>query len=317
MGTLKKKNELIVLSQHPNLPSNALLLEAAKKNNCKLVIKSPDDFPLVLNEAKLKKGKSRPHVFLRTTGINFDEYDLKIAEYLQAKGHLVLNSPKISALFRSKLGQQLFFQERSLPSLPTFSFRGPLSGQNLKALQNFLSKVNTESFIVKTERGNQGKGVSLVEGEQSLYSWLDTLFHWNQQKILVQPFISKAIEYRALLLSGKLIGIVEKQTKSSKIKTTDNYKINFKHNASYTNFAPINSNSANYKFMEKQCSTILQQTGAFFLAVDFIGSKNKKIEELKILELGTVPGFVEFSRAMKMDVGSLIIEELKNKNFEV
>jgi|GEM_PF-2476098 len=316
MATSQKKIELIVLSQHLNLPSNELLREAAKKNNCNLVIKSPDDFPLILNTSKLKRGPSLPKVFLRTTGINFDEYDLKVAEHLQTKGHLVLNSPKLSALFRSKLGQQLFFQENAFSSLPTLSFRGPLNGHNIKALQNFLSKLNTETFIVKTERGNQGKGVSLVEGEQSLHSWLDTLYHWNQQKILIQPFIKKAIEYRALLLAGKIIGIVEKQTKSSKTKRPDNNKIQFKHNASYTNFVAINSNSSTYKFMEKQCKAILQKTNAFFLAVDFIGTKNKNIEDLKILELGTVPGFVEFSKATKMDIGACIIEELKNKKFE-
>ena len=93
----------------------------------------------------------------RCTGAMRDEYDLVVAHSL-APSERVFNSVECARVHRSKLVQMQYYHSKGHPIIPTFALRG------VSKLDVLMDQIQGEEFIVKTEFGNQGRGVNVVRG---------------------------------------------------------------------------------------------------------------------------------------------------------
>ena len=201
----------------------------------------------------------------RTMGVNFDEFDLRVARHLETQHFQISNPLSLLTSLRDKVAQIQTLHQWGVPIIPSLILRGDIDGNNHTAIQRFIRQSKHSRFILKTERGNQGLGVSLINGIDSLYSWLTTLRATRDQRFILQPFIEDAQEYRILMCGDQCLGIVEKQRRA---QANDK----FKHNAKHTHFKAM-TNRLPKRTAMIACSQHLRKEWKRFWWPDFLMTK--------------------------------------------
>ncbi len=258
-----------------------------------------DNYSFTISSGVPTRQKQNRWVIHRTMGVNFDEFDLRVSAHLAASNFRISNPLPLLIQMRDKVAQLQTLQELGAPVIPSLILRGNLEKENGVRIQNFIRQSKSSRFILKTERGNHGLGVSLINGVDSLYSWLTTLHATKDQRYILQPFLENSREFRILLCGDQCLGLVEKKRKSKHAK-------NFKHNAGHTHFVPVNHPTRLHRPMLEWAQKIQTKMQSDFLAIDFLLT-NKKIH---LLEVGLCPGFIEFEKASKINVAKKVIQHL-------
>jgi glutathione synthase/RimK-type ligase-like ATP-grasp enzyme len=142
---------------------------------------------------------AQPNQFtiLRSTGVNYDDYDLMLMKYLETQHIPSLNPWGEHQLFRDKASQWQWYQSHRFPHIPTVMPKGP------DILSYTVDQFKTNKFVVKTRRGNQSKGTWLINQTSGLKTWLAALQYSGDQNYIIQPFLHFRQEWRILYIGKK------------------------------------------------------------------------------------------------------------------
>ena len=203
------KKDFIVASRNQNLYTTKRLLEEGARLGLKSQWINPYQFTLsLMNAPKNEKGL----YFHRSTGTNYDDFDLIVSEAHAQAGYQVTNPVAFIKDLRAKDLQWLFMQKHSLASIDTLLYRGTLSDQTSDQLKKWTKK--DDRLILKMVRGNQGIGVNLIQGLPSLLSILETFQAMNDQRFIIQPFIKHKKEWRMFMQKDRVLVAMEKKLSS-------------------------------------------------------------------------------------------------------
>ena len=196
------KNNIIIASLNPELyTTKRLLAEAVKLKHSPIYI---NPYQSKLTQQKVKLSGT---FFHRTTGTNYDDFDLVVSKYHEIQGMKVTNPVERLKIFRTKDLQALFLMEYGLPLIKTLLYRGELND----TIRSDISKLShNNKYILKMNRGNQGIGVNYLESEKSLLSVLETFHAMKDQRFIVQPYIAHKKEWRFFIIKGEIIACIEK-----------------------------------------------------------------------------------------------------------
>lgn len=235
---------------------------------------------------------SASHYLFRTTGIRFDDIDLLVAMKFKAHGCQIINPLDALIENRNKDMGQLNLSIGKFPILDSLIFRGVVTNDILKEIK-LLSK--NQQYILKMNRGNQGIGVQLINGIDSLLSILETYHALKDQKFLLQPFTPHQKEFRILLTHNKILAVVEK------IKTENDFRGNAKR--------------AKTKLVKKVDSELidLSQRILEHLKLQYAGIDAVVTDDgYKILEVNSIPGFESIEQLSEQNIAKeLLLDFLK------
>ncbi|MBC7712588.1 MAG: ATP-grasp domain-containing protein [Rhizobacter sp.] len=261
------KNSIIIASLNPTLYTTRRLLEEAAKLKHSAIYLNPYQHQLTQQKIKLAG-----HYFHRTTGTNYDDFDLVVSKYHEIHGMKVTNPIDRLKIFRSKDQQSLFFTEHNIPAIKTLLYRGELS----QSIESEISKLSKDKkYILKMNRGNQGIGVNYLESEKSLHSVLETFYAMKDQRFLIQPYISHKKEWRLFIIKGDIIACIEKTLNK------EDFRGNAKRSSGKllkkipTELQAIAINAFNF-------------SGLDYAGIDLLISDKG---EILILEINPIPGF--------------------------
>lgn len=274
-------NEMIILSESAELHSTERFLKEAICLGISASHKNPYCENLFLSKESGKK-YHQTLVLHRTTGIRFDDFDLALSADYKLRGATVVNTPEVLHALRDKQMQSVFFNGKNVSIIPTTLFRGrPPTYENLKSI------IGYDKFILKTVRGNQGIGVNIIRGEDSLSSLLETFYAIGDQKFILQPYFEDATEYRVLICREKILGTVLKKSGSE----SDFRKNSIRGYGKYLTEKETENNILDF------AHNVFKLSGADYSGIDVIQHDGR----LFLLELNLVPGFKQ-------------MEELSGKN---
>lgn len=261
---------IIVSSESTNLYTTIRFLEEAKKLKLNPIHLNPFQFHLKIQN-KNQKTANASHYLFRTTGIRFDDMDLLIAKDFESKGAKIINPLPSIINNRNKDMSLLNLKIGSFPTINSFVYRGKLNADLIKTI----SKISIdEKYILKMNRGNQGIGVQLINGLDSLLSILETYQALGDQKFLIQPYTTHQKEYRVLLTQKKVLGIIEKE------KNLNDFRGNAKR-AKTKVIKNLDNNTI------EMCQQILKHLNFIYAGIDLIKTK----DGIKIIEVNSIPGF--------------------------
>ncbi|MBC7427508.1 MAG: ATP-grasp domain-containing protein [Bacteriovorax sp.] len=261
------KNSIIIASLNPELYSTKRLLEEALKLKRSPIYLNPYQHQLTQQKVKISGT-----YFHRTTGTNYDDFDLVVSKHHELHGMKVTNPVECLKTFRSKDLQSLFFTEHALPSIKTLLYRGDLNAK----VESEISKLGRDNkFILKMNRGNQGIGVNYIEGVKSLHSVLETFYAMKDQRFLIQPYITHKKEWRLFIVKGEIIACIEKTLN----------KEDFRGNAKRSSGKLLKKISDELKAIALNAFNF---SGLDYAGLDLLQSDQG---EILILEINPIPGF--------------------------
>ena len=261
------KTNIIISALKPELFTVKRLMNEAIKLKHSAIYINPYQFQIPLKEKKLSG-----RYFHRTTGTNYDDFDLLVTRHHELHGMKVTNPLAALRNFRNKDSQALFLREHNLASIPTLLFRGDLN----ESLEEQISKLSPDQkYILKMSRGNQGIGVNFLESKKSLLSVLETFHAMKDQRFLIQPFIEHKKEWRLFIVKDEVIACIEKTIASG----------DFRGNAKRStgkNLVKIPSP------LFDLAQNAFHHSGLDYAGIDILESlKGEKL----ILEINPIPGF--------------------------
>ncbi len=280
---------IIISSESSNLYTTNRFISEAKKLKLNPIHLNPFQYHL-----NVKKHdhliNSASHYLFRTTGIRFDDIDLLVAMKFKANGCQIINPLESVIENRNKDMGQLNLRIGKFPILDSLIFRGVVTDDIHKEIK-LLSR--NEQFILKMNRGNQGIGVQLINGMDSLLSILETYHALKDQKFLLQAYTPHRKEFRILLTQNKLLAVVEK------IKT----KNDFRGNAKRAKTKIVKNVDSHLIDLSQR---ILQHLNFEYAGIDIVVTD----EGYKILEVNSIPGFESIEQLSKQNIAKELLLDL-------
>lgn len=281
---------IIVASESPDLYSTKRLLIEAEKLKLQNSWLNPYQFLISTNSVSSGKEEHTNLYFHRTTGIRYDDFDLVVSQHHRDSGYKITNPLQALLSFRSKDKQALFFTQNKLPAIETVSYRGELN----EIYWDIISKLSPhQKFIIKMVRGNQGIGVNLVNGLQSLKSFLETFNAMKDQKFIIQPFIEHKKEWRVFILNNEILGIIEREISI----------LDFRGNSKRSSGKSIKKIPAE---IQNEVLRGVSLSGLDYCGVDIIDDGNN----FYFLEFNPVPGFEQIEELSGINVARELITKL-------
>lgn len=228
---------------------------------------------------------------IRTTGIRYDDFDLTCARNYALLKYKIVNPVESIATFRSKELQAIFFKEHQLNSIPSFMYRGTLTDIMWGAL---LKLSPSGDYILKMSRGNQGIGVNLVKGKQSLRSFLETFHAMKDQRFLIQPYIPHKKELRVFMIQNEIQAIVERTI------SADDFRGNAKRSSGKIIQKIPHS-------LRDELTKASKASGLNYCGIDLIYDG----DNFKFLEINPVPGFEQIEVLSKKNIARELISQLE------
>ncbi|MBY0413780.1 MAG: hypothetical protein K2Q18_06430 [Bdellovibrionales bacterium] len=277
------KKDVIISSLSTELYTTKRLMSEASKLKCSASYINPYEFQLPV-KLSLKSG-----LYLhRTTGTNYDDFDLLVSAHHELQGMKISNP--ISALknFRAKDLQNLFFKEHSIPTIDTLLFRGRMT-EEIESEILRLSK--NQKYILKMARGNQGIGVNFLESHKSLLSVLETFHAMKDQKFLIQPHIEHIKEWRLFIIKGEISACIEKSLSKSDFRGNSKRSV-----GKILRKIPT--------ALEKLSLDAFSKSGLDYAGIDILESSNGK---LLFLEINSIPGFEQAEALSKKNIAGELL----------
>lgn len=282
------KKNVIISSLNPELYTTKRLMEEAQKLKRSALYLNPYQFHI---PQKLKETKGL--YFHRTTGTNYDDFDLVVTKHHEGMGMKITNPYNALSTFRSKDLQWLFFRRHQLPAIPTLLYRGAMNDELSLELARLGKK--EELFILKMCRGNQGIGVNFLNGQKSLQSVLETFQAMKDQRFLIQPYIPHKKEWRLFMVKGEILVAIEKTLSPN----------DFRGNAKRSQGKWLKKIPKDLELIAKKAFSF---SGLEYAGVDLLLSDKG---EIKILEMNPVPGFEQAEALSGMNIARELIVQLE------
>ena len=277
---------VIVASESPKLYTTKRLMTEASILNYSSFWINPYQHLLNLTDLPLKKNPNAIY-FHRTSGIRYDDFDLLVSEHHLQNGFIVTNPLTALEIFRDKARQSLFFNRHQLPSIKTINYRGSLDQKYINTLCELSPN---HKFVLKMIRGNQGIGVNLINGLQSLKSLLETFLALKDQKFLIQPFIEHQKEWRVFIIKGEIVGIIERTLADD----------DFRGNSKRSSGKPLKKLPAE---IESEILRGVQLSGLDYCGVDVLSNEN----DFFIIEFNPVPGFEQLEELCGINIAKELL----------
>lgn len=236
-------------------------------------------------------------VINRATSLNFDDLDLALLSHFESKKIECRNSLKSFERLRNKERQLIELKNLGAPYIPSLHVRGPIDLAKLQQIDSSLMAWDKnknldvrfkDHYILKTLRGNKGVGVNIIRGKDSLFSILETFWALGDQRLILQPYLYHAKEYRIFYIKDQEPIIIEKTQKEN----------SFRSNAQRAKTKWLKKYTANEKLMIDLAVELGLHFNLFYAGFDMWFKSNG---DLVIGEINPVPGFEN-------------IEELTGKN---
>lgn len=276
---------VIISNKIDGYSQQRLQVEAQNKGLNTHFINPQNCFIEISKTANITKVES---ILIRSTGVTFDDVDLTLADNLSGGKIPIHNNIELIQKFRSKDLQMSVLSHKSLPIIPTFVLRGKSSLENL-------SKISNGPYILKTVRGNQGRGVIYLENKKSLLSLLETFQDLNDQRFILQPFLFHKKEYRVFVINKKVIGAIEKQ-----ISDRNQFKMNA-HNTFEGKYIPSDIIP---KKINSLVEDLVEKFDFTYAGLDVFIADNKAY----LCEVNLSPGFEHFEKYSKKNIANYIIQ---------
>lgn len=288
-----QKKQLIVASTNPELYTTKRLLKEANSLGFEIKQLNPYQTSLLLTEPSVRVQNESLYLH-RTTGVNFDDYDLTVATFFEQQGYQVSNPIKSIEELRNKDRQILHLKKLGLPLIESLTIKGALNNETYQALILMQQKFQTDSFILKNIRGNKGIGVSIIHGLDSLTSLLETFKAMNDQKMIVQPYIVHEKEFRVVMTKDHCLTVIEKRMKQN----------DFRANANRAEDAKIVKIPLE---LEEQCSRVMKSLKLDQAGIDILMSE--KLGAL-FIEINPILGFEQAEELSKINIAKEMITQL-------
>lgn len=146
--------------------------------------------------------------------------------------------------------------------------------------------------MVKTFRGNQGKGQFICFNQSDLKKLFNLFQEKNDFRYLIQPFLSHAEEYRFVILNNRIQWKVKKRDKTNPRKKVETIFLLAKQEDLKT---PI-----------QYIQHVLERNYLFFASFDFLKYQNK----WSLLEVNNTPGIIELEKATNENIAQHILKSL-------
>ncbi len=293
---------LYILCRHPDLFTHQRLAQEAVNLGAQTVFIKVDHLALGHGSAGPTPFPSgfaeKSAVLRRDTGVDYDDFALAVARRAQDTGYKVSNPVSAVENLRDKHRQAEFLGRNSLPTPPTLVIRGRPEGELLESIKTWIGQHAglDECFILKTVRGNQGVGVSLLRGTDSLYGMLETLWGMRDQRFILQPFISSTGEFRLFFAGGECLGAIEKTLRPGE----------FRGNAKRADLRFLPVSSLPQEVISTATKAFLA-AGLDYSGLDLIMGTDGQV---RILEINTVPGIEAFEECSGKNVARSILGPL-------
>lgn len=285
----KKNKNILVVSESQALYTTKRLLEEAKKLKCDAKWFNPYDSLLALKEHHSTTSFNGLY-FFRTSGTRYDDFDLTVAQHFEDHGMKIANPLVALTPFRSKDQQAIFFRRHQIKTIPSVLYRGQLNENYWMEIEQISADHN---YILKMVRGNQGMGVNLISGTQSLKSILETFHVLKDQKFLIQPFIAHKKEWRVFVLNGEVYGVVERTISAEDFRG--------------------NSKRSKGKFLKKCPPSLVDEVlrAAKLSGLDYCGIDLMETKEGPVfLEINAVPGFEQMEELSGINIARELLLKL-------
>lgn len=287
-----------LLGSGPNAYTNQRFLSEAQSLGVPLLFRSLAQIPLAFPRGtEFFFGEKPDFILTRLLGGHFDDFDLEALTFLEDLGCATFNSSRSLRLSRSKLTQARNLSACGLPLLPCFTFRGPWNEQRALDLhQHFSHSLQDkgiswgQDFVLKFERGHQGKGVILAKGVESLGPLWESFESLGDQRLIITPFVAGpgVRELRLLFIAGKVRLILERFAAAGDFRANYHAKVPGKGQEKGRASQVLKSAEVP-SFLIEEASKALTTLGLFYGSVDLFWTPSGAL----IIEVNSVPGIEE------------------------
>ncbi|WP_290731792.1 hypothetical protein [Halobacteriovorax sp. JY17] len=234
-------------------------------------------------------------VFNRYSGILYDDFDLQLCQSWKNKGSLILNPIPELQIFRDKLSSHVFLNNLEVNCVPTRAIRGAVTRENLDSIIDFTPSDSSfeNEYIIKPTRSNKGLGMSLCRGMDSLYTQLESYYHFKDQRFIIQPRLRGVREYRIFFVGQKIIGAFEKHSKRQ-----DEFRLNAERSECFS-IRPQDLSPELTSFFQ----TIRRNTNLFYGGIDILETEDQHF----LLEVNPCPGFEMLEKVCEINVAKELI----------
>lgn len=271
--------------------SNTYSVKRLKEECRELVTLNPYD---TNDQIELNKLQDSPEslkndliIYNRISGILYDDKDLQVMKDFQAVGHRTIGDITQIQTFRCKWSQFLFYDKHNLRTIPTMNLLGTTEDK----ISEFMRSNSSKDFFIKPHRSNQGRGIIIRSSLKDIKSEI------KDMRYVLQPEYPKTHEYRFLILFGRIIGIMKKTAKNTRVLKADSSKIEI-----------LKTDDLYNTELDKLVQRTKKLINLPFYALDIASSKEASPV---ILELNTCPGFETFEKYSNINIAKSIIEGIK------
>lgn len=177
------KIDVYIWTRSPQAPTNQRLWEEAQKQGLNVFIENLAGTPV--------RPRARSLLFLRSTGLDYLDYDIRLGLLWQQKGLVFpANSLELTQKLRDKTLAHFCLQKLGLPTPPTYKLDDPELLLKLK--------LAPKGIVVKPRRSNQGKGLFVLDSLASLKTVARAWEDLGDTRFVVQPKLDKKREWRVL-----------------------------------------------------------------------------------------------------------------------
>lgn len=234
-------------------------------------------------------------VFNRYSGILYDDYDLQLCQSWKNNGALILNPIDELQTFRDKLSTHIFLNNLEVSCIPTRAIRGNVTRESLDNFIDFASdpSIHEDEYIIKPTRSNKGLGMSLCRGIDSLYTQLESYYHFKDQRFIIQPRMKGIREYRIFFIDQTIIGAFEKHSKRQ-----DEFRLNAERSECFA-INPEDLSDELISFFK----VIRRNTNLFYGGIDILETEKQHY----LLEVNPCPGFEALEKVCNVNVAKELI----------
>lgn len=298
IGSYNMKN-FVLLTEHPEIYSSQRFIQEAQNLNLQTEIKNPYHQTVSINQNETKT-LDDTLVFHRTTGLRFENYDLNYSTHLKNSNAHVFNPVSSFLNLRDKDMQAIYLKQNGVESIPSFLFRDRPPHNILSQIKESLGEfLVDESYILKATRGNQGIGVNLVQGDNSLLSFLETFWAIQDQKFMIQPYLKGGDEYRILISNNKILGCLKRTPGESDFRSNSN-----RGNATRILEKDIPQKISELAYNTYRCSNSL------YAGIDILSWKDHQF----VIEINLVPGFKQMEELNDINFAKEILQDALSRS---
>ena len=208
-----------------------------------------------------------------------------IISSLHNLGFFLVNDMKSMLLCDNKMASTLLFERNNI-STPRTSIL-----TNEKSIENAHKKIGGKfPIVMKTLRGTQGVGVSIIDSMASLNSVAQSLWKFDAD-ILIQEYLDISSDIRTLVVGNKIIGSTQ--------------RTRAKDNTDFRNNTHRGATTKPYKLSEEEMVIIkaaARASGALYCGVDHAMHKDKPY----IIEVNSSPGIRSDFNGYDIETGKLL-----------